>query len=571
MLESIYPILTRIGNHPTLKEELWFWIDSLCINQADALERGNQVALMGSLYARASRTVVWLGESTPDVMDATAVMLRISAWPWARGTDAEAVQLRDSISSDQWQALQQWMNRPWWTRVWTLQEFLLPERLVFLSGDDTIERNTWYNAIINISNYSAIGYVGQDAFSNQWTRRRLIEWRGLSSTRRQLSMGAVPEMGLFAMMAYIGFYKATDDRDRIYALLGLCTDLDRKIVGLPSYDLSVDATYIRLAVNFMRQHKSLDIICLRSILTTENSPLPSWVPDWRYWNDRASRPVPSMVSEPSRQHIGNFRSLDLHHGVVDHTLAYAASANLAAEYSISGDSSRLVCKGFVIDAIDGLGPAGQHTSDTAANASSTRTLVPPTSKVNAGPRTASSASIHSAAVLTSLVRSLSLDRAGRYLMSPANVHGYVRQLQHTARSSRSGLHAQQHALREWLLANKPLCVQGASLSEHLDTAAPPLTRASKRCNLWRAAEMTVGERSWSCRLVVTNQGYLGMASSVAGTGDVIVVLVGCSVPVVLRRVKDKGEYMVVGECFMPDFMAGEVLDGGRERRDIVLV
>lgn len=572
VLESIYPILTRLGNHPALKEESWFWIDYLCINQADALERGHQVALMGSLYIRASRTVVWLGESTSDVADATAVMLHIVAWPWVRGADEETARLRDSISSHQWQALRNWMKRPWWTRVWTLQEFLRPRRLTFLCGDETIERNTWYNAIINISNYSAIGNVGHDAFNIQWTRRRLMEWRGLSSTRFKHRIGAVPGMGLVSMMAYIGFYEATDDRDRIYALLGVCTDIDRTIVGVPNYDLTVEELYIRFAVNFIQQHRSLDIICLRGIFTSEKGQLPSWVPDWRCWNDRASRPVPSMVSEPSRQHIGNFRSLDSHHGQVDHTLVYAASASLPAEYILSQDNRRLICRGFVIDAIDGLGPIGQNTLDADPNTISSCLLVPSTSDMNTRPQTAPYAPNHSAVILESLVRSLSLDRAGRYLMSRANAQGYVRQLRHTALAGRAGLHANHHALEEWLHANESLCIQGISLSEHLKAAGLPSQRidASDRCNLWRAAEMTVGERPWDCRLVVTEQGHLGMAPRATRKGDVIVVLVGCSVPVALTRLESQEEYIVVGECFMPGFMDGEVINSGREIRNIVL-
>lgn len=575
VLESIYPILTCMCDHLALKEELWFWIDYLCINQDDALERGAQVALMGSLYTRASRTVVWLGDDTPGMTDATSVMLRIAAWPWERGTDEAAARMRESISSDQWQALSHWMRRPWWTRVWTLQECLLPNRLVFLCGDETIERNTWYKAVINISNYSAIGLVGHDAFKNQWTRRRLIEWRGLSSTKRKQRMDAAPGMGLVAMMAYIGFYEATDDRDRIYALLGVCTDIDRTIVGVPTYDLPVEEVYIRLAVNFIRQQRNLDIVCLGAIFTREQGQLPSWVPDWRGWNDRASRPVPSMVSEPSRQHIGNFRSLDLHHGLVDHTLTYAASANLPAEYFVSGDGRRLTCRGFVIDVIDGLGLATQAASFINPDASSGHVLVQPTSKANERPSAISHTPNpdRSASILVSLVRSLSLDRAGRYLMSRANVPGYVRQLRHTAVAGRAGFHAYRHALTEWYLANESLCVQGASLSEHLNAAVPPPRRsgASRRCDLWRAAEMTVGERPWDCRLVVTEQGHVGMAPRVAEKGDVVVVLVGCSVPVTLRRLEGKEEYTVVGECFMPDFMDGEVVNSGREKRDIVLV
>ncbi|KAF1969164.1 heterokaryon incompatibility, partial [Bimuria novae-zelandiae CBS 107.79] len=38
------------------------WIDALCINQNDPIEKGHQVALMGKVYSRASSVLVWLGD-----------------------------------------------------------------------------------------------------------------------------------------------------------------------------------------------------------------------------------------------------------------------------------------------------------------------------------------------------------------------------------------------------------------------------------------------------------------------------------------------------------------------------
>lgn len=37
------------------------WVDAVCIDQANVKERNHQVAQMGTIYANASRVVVWLG------------------------------------------------------------------------------------------------------------------------------------------------------------------------------------------------------------------------------------------------------------------------------------------------------------------------------------------------------------------------------------------------------------------------------------------------------------------------------------------------------------------------------
>lgn len=44
----------------------YFWIDALCINQNDLLERGHQVDLMGFIFSKADITIAWLGLAMDD-------------------------------------------------------------------------------------------------------------------------------------------------------------------------------------------------------------------------------------------------------------------------------------------------------------------------------------------------------------------------------------------------------------------------------------------------------------------------------------------------------------------------
>lgn len=55
----------------------YFWIDAICINQKDKMEKSKQVRLMESIYRSANRVIVWLGESddlTPEVARVSAEM-----------------------------------------------------------------------------------------------------------------------------------------------------------------------------------------------------------------------------------------------------------------------------------------------------------------------------------------------------------------------------------------------------------------------------------------------------------------------------------------------------------------
>lgn len=406
--------------------------------------------------------------------------------------------------------------------------------------------------------------IDSKSFGTQWARRRLLVWHEHSA------------MGLFALMVYIGDHDATDDRDHVYAVLGIFSDTERTMVGTPNYDLSVEELYTQIVVAFMCHRKSLNILCHRALFTKPRPDLeetgqrlPTWVPDWRRWTNAASRPVPSMVSEPSLAEIGNFREIgDPRHDMVDPQLVYAASTGLPAEFSISADKRRLTCKGIVVDVIDGLGPVGQDGSSGRVEGYSSSTLVQSTSDANIKFRGPNS-SISSYAVVEHFVRSLSLDRAGRYLMWPSDVDGYVCQL-------RKDLRGPAHLLDEdvavkFIAANGDLLVTGASLWEHIKSVRrlPHKSESRGRYSFWRASETTVGERD--CRLITSDQGHLGMAPRQAMNGDVVAVLIGCSVPVVLRKSGDIHEYEVVGEAFMPEFMKGEAFRGEKITVDISLV
>jgi hypothetical protein len=45
------------------------WIDAVCINQQDNVERSVQVAMMADIYARAEKVLVWLGNGTEEKED----------------------------------------------------------------------------------------------------------------------------------------------------------------------------------------------------------------------------------------------------------------------------------------------------------------------------------------------------------------------------------------------------------------------------------------------------------------------------------------------------------------------
>ena len=115
--------------HPDRHRVLW--IDSICINQADIIERNSQVDMLGSIYASSLMNLVYLGEddgtgeaakkAVADVLEdirAETNDLRefrdvIEQFRWLRRHEKKWPNLNESAE----QALQKLFGRPWFEYV----------------------------------------------------------------------------------------------------------------------------------------------------------------------------------------------------------------------------------------------------------------------------------------------------------------------------------------------------------------------------------------------------------------------------------------------------------------------
>lgn len=64
---------------------------------------------------------------------------------------------------------------------------------------------------------------------------------------------------------------------------------------------------------------------------------------------------------------------------------------------------------------------------------------------------------------------------------------------------------------------------------------------------------------WGKRFAILNSGHIGVVPKHAANGDVLVVLLGCSMPIVLRPI-DEPKYAVVGESYVHGAMDGEAME-----------
>ena len=102
-------------------------VDALCINQQDVEERNFEVKRMSNIYTRAQRVISYPGEEQNIEDDAVDLLhflslkdddllKRIREW-WLLNPSM--------VSGEPRAALHRFLYRPYWSRVWILQEIFL--------------------------------------------------------------------------------------------------------------------------------------------------------------------------------------------------------------------------------------------------------------------------------------------------------------------------------------------------------------------------------------------------------------------------------------------------------------
>lgn len=119
-----------------------------------------------------------------------------------------------------------------------------------------------------------------------------------------------------------------------------------------------------------------------------------------------------------------------------------------------------------------------------------------------------------------------------------------------------------HYISQFLVGNRPFKDYFPTKAVPCPSNASPLEFAIVHANL-------IGRR-----LITTTSGHVGLAPVTAVSGDTIYVIVGCSMPAILRPDSTGKYYEVVGECFVDGFMKGEAMkdldDGKHKLQEIIL-
>ncbi|KAE9368957.1 hypothetical protein N431DRAFT_382768 [Stipitochalara longipes BDJ] len=250
------------------------WIDAICINQTDIMERNAQVSRMGDIFKMAERVIVWVGSSTADsqlamqtldylgrqVVSTTDRRLAPAPGTVEKTWFESSVQLPFDDST--WRAISNLLQRSWFERLWVVQEAHLARRGLFLCGEDELDWITFRYAIL------ALWYNKAASWSLPPVMRLIGNLVELLPDKHPIS----------DVFYQVYSRSCTDSRDRVYGLHGLFPRGFQKLIR-PNYSLSVDEVYRDMTIAHINYTKRLELLRLCHTESSEAVASPSWVPD----------------------------------------------------------------------------------------------------------------------------------------------------------------------------------------------------------------------------------------------------------------------------------------------------
>ena len=190
------------------------WIDALCINQRDLKERSHQVQHMAMIYKSAKHVLIWLGE-WPNSADCARPDNCQMLWV---NTVIEEDKTNMSLSSTPRHICQHYLDimaLPWFRRLWIIQEMALARKDPLLLLDSLCIQ--WTDLF-----QAATELLGGQSFQRSDLIFPMSEgWTRLAALH-QIRKDRNSHRGLYWCLVMAQAAIATDQRDRVYGLLGLC-------------------------------------------------------------------------------------------------------------------------------------------------------------------------------------------------------------------------------------------------------------------------------------------------------------------------------------------------------------
>jgi hypothetical protein len=279
----------------------WLWIDAICINQDDLLERATQVGYMKDIYNDSTGVIVWLGcDQSSTLSSAVSVIASISK-QFASDTllrsesiigpegvllSDQEFQLLKTYTTDKvlgmsameaYECISSFFSLPWFRRVWVLQEASSHRTVIVRLGAHSFP---WGSVVLAAlwGQYQTRGYtaIQTPSLKSDIDRRGYLPelWLGLLHRRTPRGL-SITELVFRARE-----FQASDPRDKVFALLGLANDLSHEQrSSLVDYTKTKERVYCDFARDLIDITGNLDILsAVNTFSEHKDRGCVSWMP-----------------------------------------------------------------------------------------------------------------------------------------------------------------------------------------------------------------------------------------------------------------------------------------------------
>ena len=521
---SLYNALKQL-RYPDRTRTLW--VDAVCINQGDIEERSSQVSLMQLIYTQTDRVIIWLGQNDSLTADAIAALERVyqsikasshtqSGLP-NQGLSASSVHL--DLSRLETVAIARLFQRPWFKRVWVVQEAVSATCVVVVCGTCSID---W-------EHLATVCMMDEFLLLSGVSAAMIRASVGILAIRRMQKLRNFDGgLALLSLLVSIRGLDATDPRDKLFAIQHLASEKAARVAI--NYKSSTASVYTQYAVEYLKS-TSLDILSAVNpsgiVPPSNTSYLPSWVPDWSL--------KPNFTNYPG-EHLPLIMSAN----------HFRASGSSAPIYTVSSSSDLMIVRGAKIDSLHALGSPGWKGSRWEESFATLRY------EFEEAPNTDSESP-------------LPIDDMQKYLM--LNSNSIYRS--NTSKTSEIDLDRYRVLLEVLVCDTDP---HGNRLYPR--RLKPPLAflntilpnSASHPCLPFFMQQpffpspllQRIRDMAWGRRFCVTSEGHVGWVPQNAQVGDIVCYFLGGKVLYLLRP-DTQDRFVFIGECYLHGLMHGEAL------------
>ncbi|KAH7351369.1 heterokaryon incompatibility protein-domain-containing protein [Rhexocercosporidium sp. MPI-PUGE-AT-0058] len=579
---NLEAMLQRLRTWPDTKSGIKFWVDALCIDQGNVLEKNHQVKLMQTIYTRAFSLIVWLGVSSDDsdqAIDFIAGITHHTLNQTPHGEEeygdrflilgrGQAPRSGEPAYDLPWKSLLSFLSRNYWQRLWIIQELALNHNMtLFLCGKRSLSRSMILRACqfcirhAETIDQSTPAYIkpipepGSYAYGSIWSTvyRAYCLLTLPDGETDEILTDDVLDLGRKA--------NVKESVDKVYGILGLLPPLITKCIS-PDYSLGKDQVYFHFAKAMLNTFRRLDVLFSWCSYRPDGT-LPSWIPDWS--------------TKYERHHLYWLKMCK-------------ASGTKPAEYSIMDAYQSLHCRGFIFDAVQTMsGSLSETLGGRSRKATSSESPSTPVKNRYHG----------EAGVTAALRRTLvqNLTYSGDELHSRTTLKIYwipehdghyegpeVRKVMDSLKNIISS--PCWEPFERFRQANADYSIfgfkfrdffpvmdypgQGNKDVDGIASSASPIelpTIISDHAMELDGNDALVMKRTTLTlegrRLITTKSGYLGTAPEAVMKGDLLAIFFGCNYPVILRKFGNC--YFLIGESYIDGVMDGELvgaMEGG---------